>query len=160
MTTIAIKLMVNNQIYEKEVRPYTRLIDFLRDELRLCGVKEGCGKGECGSCTVILNGLVVNSCLILAVQANNCEITTIEGLSQAGELHPLQQEFIDQGAVQCGYCTPGLILASKALLDNVQNPTVDQIKRGISGNLCRCTGYKKVIEAVQNVGTRGLNHGK
>lgn len=126
-----------------------RLLDVLREVLGLTGTKEGCGEGECGACTVLVDGKPVDSCLVLIGQVQGRAITTIEGLSNGKELHPLQQAFIDEGAIQCGYCTPGMILAAKALLDSNPNPGEEEIRRSISGNLCRCTGYQKIIKAVQ-----------
>jgi len=131
-----------------------RLLDLLRDELRLTGTKEGCGIGECGACTVILDGKAVNSCLVLAGRCDGSEIITIEGLARDGALHPLQQSFIDHGAVQCGFCTPGMILSAKALLDENQRPTEKDIRVAIAGNLCRCTGYKQIVQAIQTVADR------
>lgn len=125
-----------------------RLIDSLREKLGLTGVKEGCSEGECGACTVIMDGEVVNSCLVMAFQAEGSSILTIEGLGDEENIHPIQQAFIDVGAVQCGYCTPGMILAAKALLDKNPNPTEEEIREAISGNLCRCTGYNKIVQAI------------
>lgn len=144
-----IKLTVNGQPHELETRPDIRLLDVLRDELNLTGVKEGCSEGECGACTVLIDGEAVNSCLVLVGQVDGANITTIEGLKNGEELHPLQEAFIKAGAVQCGYCTPGMILSAKALLDKNPDPSIEDIKKGISGNLCRCTGYKKIVEAVK-----------
>ncbi len=146
-----IELTVNNKNIKMDVDPTTRLIDFLRDDLNLTGVKEGCSEGECGACTVILNGEAVTSCTILTVQADGCEITTIEGLAQSGELDDIQKSFIENGAVQCGFCTPGMILSCKALLMKNPNPSDDEIKRAIEGNLCRCTGYNKIVKAVKDI---------
>lgn len=142
-----INIKVNGISYEREIPSQMRLIDFLRDELKLKGTKEGCSEGECGACTVIMNGRTVNSCLILAAAADGCEITTIEGIS-GEKLSPIQKAFIDAGAVQCGYCTPGMILSAKAILDKKPNASVEEIRKGISGNLCRCTGYQKIVEGV------------
>jgi aerobic carbon-monoxide dehydrogenase small subunit len=144
-----IRVRVNDDDYEAEVEPWKLLSEFLREDLGLTGTKEACGSGDCGACTLLLDGVALNSCLLLAVDADRREITTIEGLSRNGELHPLQQAFIATGAIQCGFCTPGMILSAKALLDESPNPTISEIKEGISGNLCRCTGYKKIVEAVQ-----------
>ncbi len=141
--------MVNNEAYLVDVEPHWTLLRVIRDVLGLTGTKEGCGVGECGACTVLMDGKAVNACLVLALRARGKEIITIEGLAQDNTLHPLQQAFIDYGAIQCGFCTPGLILSAKAFLDNNPSPTSDEIRAGIVGNLCRCTGYVKVIEAIQ-----------
>lgn len=146
---VEINLKVNGKDYVLEVEEDMRLLDLLREKLGLLGVKEGCSEGECGACTVIMDGQVVNSCLIMAFQAEGSSIVTIEGLEKEGEIHPVQQAFIEVGAVQCGYCTPGMILSAKALLDKNPNPTEEEIREGISGNLCRCTGYNKIIQAVE-----------
>ncbi len=145
---VAIEFEVNGRKVALEVEPRERLLDVLRDRLGLTGTKEGCGKGDCGSCTVLLNGVAVNSCLVLAVQVQGKKITTVEGLGTRENLHPLQEAFLSHGAVQCGYCTPGMLLAAKALLDRNPSPTREQIAVAISGNLCRCTGYKQIIDAV------------
>ncbi|ERI89670.1 putative carbon monoxide dehydrogenase, small subunit [Clostridiales bacterium oral taxon 876 str. F0540] len=142
-----ISLMVNGTFYEKQVASNLRLIDFLRDVLKLKGTKEGCSEGECGACTVIIDGKTVNSCLVLAGSCNNCEIITIEGIGME-EIHPIQRAFIEVGAVQCGYCIPGMILSAKAILDKNINASEEEIREGISGNLCRCTGYQKIVEGV------------
>jgi carbon-monoxide dehydrogenase small subunit len=144
-----IQLKVNGKDYNLNIDENTRLIDLLRDELGLLGTKEGCGEGECGACTVIMDGETVTSCLVMAFQAHGSEILTIEGLEEDGKPHPIQQAFIDAGAVQCGFCTPGMILSAKALLDKNPNPTREEIREGISGNLCRCTGYNKIVDAVE-----------
>lgn len=147
---IELNIKVNNKDYKLFVASNKRLLDVLRDDLGLTGVKEGCAIGECGACTVIVNGKNVCSCMILAGQAEGSEITTIEGLEGLkGELHPLQEAFIETGAVQCGFCTPGIILSSLTLLRRNLDPTAEEIKEAISGNFCRCTGYKQIIEAVQ-----------
>jgi aerobic-type carbon monoxide dehydrogenase small subunit (CoxS/CutS family) len=150
-----IKFTINNLEKEIEVSPTMRLIDVIRDVLGLTGTKEGCGEGECGACTVLIGGNPMNSCLILVGQIQGKNITTIEGLSNGKELHPLQKAFIDEGAIQCGYCTPGMVLSAKALLDSNPKPNEEEIRRGLSGNLCRCTGYKKIIKAVQAVSLGG-----
>jgi aerobic carbon-monoxide dehydrogenase small subunit len=142
-------LTVNSQAYQVEVEPGDLLVDVLREKLGLTGTKKGCGTGDCGACTVILDGKTVDSCLVLAASAEGKTITTVEGLAVNGELHPIQQAFIERGAIQCGFCTPGLTLSSKALLDANPHPTEAEIRLAISGNLCRCTGYTKIIEAVQ-----------
>lgn len=146
MVNVTIK--VNGKEYTREINPMMRLIDFLRDELKLKGTKEGCGEGECGACTVIVNGQTVNSCIMLAAAADGAEVLTIEGLS-GDELHPIQEAFLEVGAVQCGYCIPGMVLSAKALLDKNIDATEEDIKEGISGNLCRCTGYVKIVEGVK-----------
>ncbi|MCF6463074.1 (2Fe-2S)-binding protein [Clostridium sp. Cult1] len=146
---VEINLKVNGKDYVLEVEEDMRLLDLLREKLGFLGVKEGCSEGECGACTVIMDGQVVNSCLIMAFQAEGSSIITIEGLEKEGEIHPIQKAFIEVGAVQCGYCTPGMILSAKALLDKNPNPTEEEIREGISGNLCRCTGYNKIIQAVE-----------
>jgi carbon-monoxide dehydrogenase small subunit len=126
-----------------------RLLDFLRDELGLTGTKEGCGEGECGACTVIIDGKAVNSCLVLLPEIDGSEVTTIEGLSKDGELDTIQKAFVDEGAVQCGFCTPGMIMSAKALLDRNDSPSDEEIMEAIEGNLCRCTGYYKIIQAIK-----------
>lgn len=141
-------LKVNGGEYQVFVDPWKTLQDVLRDELVLTGVKKGCTTGNCGVCTVLIDGKAVKSCLVLACQAVGSEILTIEGLEREGELHPLQQAFIDYFAVQCGFCTPGMIMAAKSLLDENPDATEEEIKQGLHGNLCRCTGYVKIIEAI------------
>jgi carbon-monoxide dehydrogenase small subunit len=144
-------IKVNGQQREIMVAPWRTLIDVLRYDLGLTGVKEGCGKGNCGSCTVLLDGEPVNSCLVLIGEVEGKEITTIESLAQGNELHPLQQAFIEEGAVQCGFCTPGVILNAKALLDSNSHPTEGEVRNTIAGNLCRCTGYDKIVRAILKV---------
>lgn len=146
-----IELTINGKKINVDIDATKRLIDFLRDDLDLTGVKEGCSEGECGACTVILDGEAVTSCTILAGQVNGCEIITIEGLEENGELDIIQKSFIENGAIQCGFCTPGMILSCKALLLKNPNPTEDEIKRAIEGNLCRCTGYNKIVKAVKDI---------
>ncbi len=146
-----INLTVNKKNINMDIDLTKRLIDFLRDDLDLTGVKEGCSEGECGACTVILDGNAVTSCTILAGQADGCEIITIEGLAENGELDEIQSSFIKNGAIQCGFCTPGMILSCKALLMKNPNPTEYEIKRAIEGNLCRCTGYSKIVKAVKDI---------
>lgn len=146
-----IVLHINDEDYEVEVEPSRLLVDAIREDLGLTGTKKGCEIGVCGACTVLLDGKVVSSCLMLAVHAVGKKITTIEGLTKNGELHPLQKAFIDHGAFQCGFCTPGMILTSKAILDENPHPTEEEIREGLNGNLCRCTGYVKIVDAVQAV---------
>ena len=143
-----IKLTVNGKPYEVPVKPSETLLQVIRDKLGLTGVKEACSLGDCGSCTVILDGKAVNSCLVLAIEARGKEILTIEGLKKGNELHPIQKAFIEHGAIQCGFCTPGMVLTAKALLDENPTPTEEDVREAIAGNLCRCTGYVKIIEAV------------
>jgi aerobic carbon-monoxide dehydrogenase small subunit len=144
-----IQLTVNNETVEVAVEPNKTLLQVLREDLGLTGVKHGCGLGDCGACTVILDGRPVNSCLVLAVQAHGREVLTIEGLSDGAKLHPIQEAFVENGAIQCGFCSPGMILSAKALLDANPRPTESEIRTAISGNLCRCTGYQKIVEAIQ-----------
>ncbi|HOP48522.1 MAG TPA: (2Fe-2S)-binding protein [Desulfobacteraceae bacterium] len=146
-----VKLKVNGEFHEVAVEPRMTLRDVLRESLGLTGTKNGCSLGNCGSCTVLLDGKPVVSCLLLAIEAQGKEILTIEGLSENGQLHPVQQAFIDHSALQCGFCTPGMVLSAKALLDNNPNPTEDEIKEAISGNLCRCTGYVDIVETISDV---------
>jgi aerobic carbon-monoxide dehydrogenase small subunit len=147
-------MLVNGNEIDVAVTPNTTLLEVLRDDLGLTGVKEGCSEGVCGACTVLMNGAPIRSCLTLALEAEGASVTTIEGLASRGKLHPVQQAFIDQGAVQCGFCTPGMILSSKALLDRSPHPTDDDIKTALAGNFCRCTGYKKILDAVRSVATQ------
>lgn len=144
-----ITLNVNGKEYELAVAPNRTLTQALRDDLGLLGTKEGCGVGDCGACTVIMDGKPVNSCLILAVQAAGSELTTIEGVAGAQGLHPIQKAFVELGAIQCGFCTPGMVLSAKSLLDGNPEPTEREIRQALSGNLCRCTGYQKIVEAVE-----------
>jgi carbon-monoxide dehydrogenase small subunit len=146
---LTVALVINGRRHQVLVTPETTLLELIRDHLGLTGTKEGCGKGQCGACTVLMDGLPVNSCLILAVQAQDRQILTVEGLEQNGDLHPIQQAFIDEGAIQCGFCTPGLLLTAKALLQNIPHPDEDQIREAISGHLCRCTGYAAIVRAIQ-----------
>ncbi len=145
-----ISLTVNGKAYELAVASNMTLADLLREELRLTGTKKGCELGDCGSCTVIMNGRAVNSCLVLAVQAGGKEITTVEGLETDAGLHPLQDKFIQNGAIQCGFCTPGMLLSAKTLLDRNPQPSEHEIRTAISGNLCRCTGYQKIVESIKD----------
>jgi len=145
-----ISLNINNRIYEVPVEPRDLLVDVIRKKVGLTGTKKGCGQGDCGACTVLIDGKAVLSCLTLAITCQGKKITTIEGLAAAdGQLHPIQQSFVDHGAVQCGFCTSGMILSAKALLDSNASPGNEEIKRSLAGNLCRCTGYKKIVEAVE-----------
>ncbi len=143
-----INLKINGETYELKVKPNILLLDLIRDEIGLTGTKRGCDTGECGACTVLIESKPVNSCLVLAVEADGKNILTIEGLTKNGKLHPIQEAFIEEGAVQCGFCTPGMILSAKALLDTNPNPKEEEIKKAIAGNLCRCTGYTKIIKAI------------
>jgi len=156
VTTIS--LSVNGQRSTVSAPPMKRLLDVLREDLHLTGAKEGCGEGECGSCSVLMNGELVNSCLVPILQAENAQITTIEGvehLAAAGEkLHPIQQCFLERGGAQCGICTPGMILATHHLLDKYPHPTLAQIQEGLAGNLCRCTGYIRIFDAVQQAASQ------
>jgi carbon-monoxide dehydrogenase small subunit len=155
----AIELTINGKCYQIEVEPEERLLDVLRNRLGLIGAKEGCSTGDCGACTVLMNGQAVTSCMILAVAVDGADITTIEGLEKDGEIHPLQKAFIEEGAVQCGYCTPGMILSALALLKENPEPSDDEIRRALAGNLCRCTGYTRIIAAVKAGAERMKNHG-
>ena len=150
---------VNGKIVTVEVEPSDLLVDVLRENLGLTGTKAGCRAGECGACSVILNGKVVTSCLIPALKADGGKITTIEGLEKDGELHPLQKAFVEMGAIQCGFCTPGMLLSAKNLLDQNPHPTLEEVKTAISGVLCRCTGYQKIIHAIQAAGETMKNQG-
>ena len=151
----AVRLNVNRAAYDLEIPPHRTLLSVIRDEIGLTGTKEGCGTGDCGACTVLLDGRPVNSCLVLAVEAHEREITTIEGVARNGVLHPVQQAFIDQGAIQCGFCTPGMVLSAVALLNENPRPTRDEVKHAIAGNLCRCTGYVRIVDAVMVAAERG-----
>lgn len=146
-----INAVINGESVQKECNPNKRLVDFLRDDMGLKSVKEGCGEGECGSCTVLLDRQAVTSCTVLTGQIIGREVTTVEGLDRKGELKPIMESFVKAGAVQCGYCTPGMIISTKALLYKNSNPTDEEIKRALEGNLCRCTGYNKIVEAVRNM---------
>jgi len=153
---VQLQLKVNGMAYKMEVEPRRTLLELIREDLELTGTKEGCGLGECGTCTVLLDGIPIKSCITLAVQANGREVTTIEGLEESdGTLHPIQQAFIDHGAIQCGFCTPGMVLSAKALLDENPRPTEMEVKQAIAGNLCRCTGYQKIVEAILSAAGKG-----
>jgi carbon-monoxide dehydrogenase small subunit len=143
-------MTLNGESVTVEVEPFELLVDVLRDRLGLTGTKIGCNEGECGACTVIMDGQAVLSCLLPAMKASGREVVTIEGLSRGDELHPLQRAFIEKGAVQCGYCTPGLLMSAKALLDEKARPSLDEIEEAIAGNLCRCTGYLQIVEAIMH----------
>lgn len=143
-----INLKVNGQPREIAVEPNWTLLETAREQLRLTGAKEGCGTGDCGACSMLVNGRLVTSCLMLAVQADGLEVTTIEGLATNGRLHRVQQAFVDKGGVQCGFCTPGMIMAAASLLDRNPSPTLEEVREGLAGNLCRCTGYTKIYESV------------
>ena len=144
-----VSLTVNGITHDFAVEPRRTLLELLRDDLGLTGTKKGCGIGDCGACTVLLDGVATFSCLTLAIQAEGCSVETVEGLSKSGELNPLQQAFVDQGAIQCGFCTPGMLMMITELLRRTPQPSEQEIRRAISGNLCRCTGYQKIVEAVQ-----------
>ncbi len=148
---IKIEFTLNGKLIEVEVSPHWTLLKLLREKLGLTGTKEGCGIGECGACTVLLDGMPVNSCLVLVPKVEGRKIETIEGLGGRDSLHPLQKSFIDHGAIQCGFCTPGILMSSKALLGKISNPTREEIKEAISGHLCRCTGYHQIIEAIEAI---------
>ena len=149
MKKINLHFTVNGRQVSLDVPANKRLLDVLREDLGLTGTKEGCDVGECGACTVVMNGQAVHSCLVLAAQADGAEIITVEGLAQNGELHPLQKNFLEYGAVQCGFCIPGMLMSSYALLQENPHPDTEDIKEAIAGNLCRCTGYKQIIQAVE-----------
>jgi carbon-monoxide dehydrogenase small subunit len=150
MKNVKIKMQINNRKYELFVSPNQTLLHFLRGELGLTGTKCGCEIGECGACTVLLNGEAVNSCLVLVPQIDGKEVLTVEGLGKEGKLHPLQESFMNHDAVHCGFCTPGMLMSAKALLDKDPNPNEKEIRTAISGNLCRCTGYVQIVEAVND----------
>ncbi len=148
---LMLNMTINNEKISVEIEPDSRLLDVLRDDLGLLGTKEGCGVGECGACTVIIDGKTANSCVTLAASMEGCDIKTIEYLSKNGKLHPMQKSFIDNSALQCGFCTPGFVLSGVNLLERNPNPTEEEIKEGISGNICRCTGYEQIVKAVEDV---------
>ncbi|MCK4257995.1 MAG: (2Fe-2S)-binding protein [Halanaerobiales bacterium] len=154
MKKYRVSFVINGRKEEMEVEANVTLLDLIRDELLLTGAKYGCGGGECGACTVIMDGNPVNSCLVLAPEVNGCEIVTVEGLVQNAELDKIQQSFIDHAALQCGFCTPGMIMSAKALLKKNPHPTEAEVREALAGNLCRCTGYKKIVEAILDVTTR------
>lgn len=144
-----IELNVNGQVYEVEIEPWRTLLEVIRDRLELTGTKESCSDGHCGTCAVLLDNKVVNACLVLAIEAQGKQIMTIEGMAEGSKLHPIQEAFVEHGAIQCGFCTPGMVMATKALLDENPHPTDEEIKQALSGHLCRCTGYFQIIEAVR-----------
>lgn len=148
MSKQTIHIKINGETQEVAVEPHWTLLETVREQLALTGSKEGCGTGDCGACSMIVDGKLITSCLMLAPEADGSEVLTIEGLARNGELHPVQQSFIEAGGVQCGFCTPGMIMATKALLDRNSRPTLEDVRLGLAGNLCRCTGYAKIYEAV------------
>ena len=148
MQSKLIKFVINGQSVEIEVKPWRTLLEMIRENLNLTGTKEGCGHGECGSCTVLMGGKTVNSCLVPAAEADGQEILTIEGLSEAGNLHPIQEAFVERAGMQCGFCTPGMIISAKALLDRHPDPSEKEIREAMAGNFCRCTGYTKIVESI------------
>lgn len=151
MKTIKIKLNVNHRKYDLDIQPNALLVDVIRDVLGLTGTKKGCEIGECGACTIIMDGKAINACLVLAIQAEGSVVLTIEGIANNGNLHPVQKAFLEHDAVHCGYCSPGMILSAVCLLEQNPNPTDYEIKEAIAGNLCRCTGYQQIIEAIKSV---------
>lgn len=157
MNNIIVNFTVNRKRYKVETKPNQTLLYLLRDELGLTGTKDGCSEGECGACTVLLNGEPVNSCLVLAGQVEGREVLTIEGLGQDYQYHPVQRAFVEEAAVQCGFCTPGLIMSSVALLGHTPTPSAEEIQTALSGNLCRCTGYTKIVQAVERA-AKELSH--
>lgn len=152
-----LELIVNGKVVSEHVHGGRRLLDFLRDDLHLTGTKEGCGEGECGSCTVLLDGTSVLACLTPMEKANRREVITIEGIGTRADLHPLQKALVEEGAVQCGFCTPGIVISGVALLSRNPSPTHEEIVNGIAGNLCRCTGYQKIVRAIEHVAEMSLN---
>ncbi len=156
--SIPITVEVNGTIQRLKVMPHHSLAVVIREQLGLLGTKISCGEGECGACTVILDGKAVNSCMVLAVEADGCSVLTIEGLAKNGELHPIQTAFIEEGAVQCGFCTPGMVMSTKALLDENPEPEEEQIREALAGNLCRCTGYHRIINAVHAAARKSSVH--
>lgn len=154
---INLVMKLNGEERSISVHPFARLLDVLREDLRLTGTKEGCGEGECGACTIFLNGQVVNSCLVPAVQAQGAEVITVEGLARGGELSPIQAAFVAHNGAQCGFCTPGMLVAATDLLNRRPHPTEDEIRDGLAGNLCRCTGYSKILDAVQTAAADGAS---
>ncbi len=160
MEKLPLRITVNGQPYELYVKPKTLLVEVIRDHLGLTGTKRGCNSGACGACTVLVNGVSVKSCSVLALQVDGAEILTVEGLAQGEKLHPLQRAFLDEGAYQCGFCTPGMLMSAKALLDENPKPTREEIREGIHGNLCRCTGYNSIVRAIAAVAEGKYEEGK
>ena len=158
LDTVDVAFTVNGETVHLAVSPDASLLDALREDLELTGTKQGCGEGECGACSVLLNGKVVNSCLVLAAECAGAEVLTIEGLGRMGKLHAVQEAFVQNGAVQCGFCTPGMIMAAYALLQENPSPSEATVRRALEGNLCRCTGYRKIIDAVLAAADGGLRH--
>ena len=158
LNKVELCFVLNREPATLAVSPDATLLDVLREDLQLTGTKYGCGEGECGACSVLLDGRVVNACLVLAVECEGSEVVTIEGLEPNGQLHPLQKAFVDHGAIQCGFCTPGMIMTAYALLEANPSPTEDEVKRALEGNLCRCTGYRKIMDAVLAVTQGGAAH--
>jgi carbon-monoxide dehydrogenase small subunit len=152
---ITLTLKVNGEARSLQVHPFARLLDVLREDLRLTGTKEGCGEGECGACTVFVDGRLVNSCLVPAVQVQGLDVITVEGLARDGELSPIQAAFVAHNGAQCGFCTPGMLMAATDLLNRCPHPTDEETRDGLAGNLCRCTGYSKILDAVHAVATDG-----
>jgi carbon-monoxide dehydrogenase small subunit len=159
MKSKTIKFLLNGQSHELQVKPWRTLLEMIREDLKLTGTKEGCGHGECGSCTVIMGGKTVNSCLVPAAEADGQEIVTIEGLSHGDSLNPIQEAFIEHAGMQCGFCTPGMIISAKVLLDRIPDPNEAAIREAIAGNFCRCTGYTKIIESI-SAAAKALQGGK
>jgi len=159
MKSKTIKFLLNGQSYELQVKPWRTLLEMIREDLKLTGTKEGCGHGECGSCTVIMGGKTVNSCLVPAAEADGQEIVTIEGLSHGDSLNPIQEAFIEHAGMQCGFCTPGMIISAKVLLDRIPDPNEAAIREAMAGNFCRCTGYTKIIESI-SAAAKALQRGK
>ena len=153
MKEVEIELKVNGNIYTLKIKPWRTLVEVLREDLGFVGTKKSCNEGECGACTIIMDGRSVTSCLVLAIDAQGKEIQTIEGLSEGTELHPIQESFLKHGGLQCGFCTPGMVMSAKALLDENPNPTLLEARKAISGNLCRCTGYQHIIDSILGVST-------
>lgn len=152
---ITLVMKLNGEERSVQVHPFARLLDVLREDLRLTGTKEGCGEGECGACTVLVDGQVVNSCLVPAIQVQGAEVITVEGLARGGELSPLQAAFVAHNGAQCGFCTPGMLVAATDLLHRCPHPTDDEVRDGLAGNLCRCTGYSKILDAVHTAAADG-----